>query len=59
VDKPDGGRVPIASPTIVYCLPAVGMNAHGVAQGSVRSRRPTTAWGPRVLVAELPRGARP
>src|SRR4026207_1410237 len=23
VDKPDGGRVPVASPTIVCCLPAV------------------------------------
>ena len=44
VDMPDGGRVPVASPTIVCCLPAVGMNAHGAAQGIGRSPRPTTAW---------------
>ena len=32
IDRPEGGRVPIASPTIVGCLPAVGLNAHGVGQ---------------------------
>jgi hypothetical protein len=33
VDHPADGRVPVASPTISACLPAVGMNAHGTAQG--------------------------
>jgi isopenicillin-N N-acyltransferase-like protein len=33
VDVPVDGRVPVASPTIVCCLPAVGLNGHGVAQG--------------------------
>ena len=33
IDRPEGGRVPIASPTIVACLPAVGLNAHGTGQG--------------------------
>lgn len=33
VDAPDGGLVPVASPTIVTCLPAVGLNAYGVGQG--------------------------
>ncbi len=32
VDVPDGGRVPVASPTIVACVPAVGLNAHGGGQ---------------------------
>jgi hypothetical protein len=32
VDAPDG-RVPVASPTVVCCLPAVGVNGHGGAQG--------------------------
>ena len=33
VDIPEDGRVPVASPTVVCCLPAVGMNAHGAGQG--------------------------
>jgi isopenicillin-N N-acyltransferase like protein len=33
IDRPDDGRVPVASPTVVCCLPAVGVNAHGAAQG--------------------------
>ncbi|MGH2580740.1 MAG: C45 family autoproteolytic acyltransferase/hydrolase [Actinomycetota bacterium] len=33
IDVPDDGSVPVVSPTIVSCLPAVGMNGHGVAQG--------------------------
>src|SRR5207344_2288064 len=33
VDRPAGGRVPVASPTVVCCLPAVGINGHGTAQG--------------------------
>jgi isopenicillin-N N-acyltransferase-like protein len=33
IDVPADGRVPVASPTVVCCLPAVGINAHGAAQG--------------------------
>jgi hypothetical protein len=33
IEVPADGRVPVASPTVVCCLPAVGMNAHGTAQG--------------------------
>ena len=33
VDVPGSGRVPVASPTVVCCLPAVGINAHGCGQG--------------------------
>ncbi len=33
IEIPDDGRVPVASPTIVCCLPAVGMNGHGTVQG--------------------------
>src|SRR6266508_2151827 len=33
IDVPDDGSVPVASPTIVSCLPAVGVNGHGAAQG--------------------------
>jgi isopenicillin-N N-acyltransferase like protein len=33
IDIPEDGRVPVASPTVVCCLPAVGMNAHGAGQG--------------------------
>jgi hypothetical protein len=33
IDLPDDGRVPVASPTVVCCLPAVGLNAHGGGQG--------------------------
>jgi isopenicillin-N N-acyltransferase like protein len=33
IEIPANGRVPVASPTVVCCLPAVGMNAHGTAQG--------------------------
>ena len=52
VDKPDGGRVPVASPTIVCCLPAVGMNAHGVAQGIGSLTASDDGVGvPRVLVS--------
>ena len=43
VDTPEDGRVPVASPTIVCCLPAVGMNAHGAAQGIGSLSAPTTA----------------
>jgi hypothetical protein len=33
IDVPDDGRVPVVSPTVVCCLPAVGMNGLGTAQG--------------------------
>jgi isopenicillin-N N-acyltransferase-like protein len=33
IDTPQDGRVPVASPTVVCCLPAVGVNAHGAGQG--------------------------
>ena len=33
IDVPDDGSVPVVSPTIVSCLPAVGVNGHGAAQG--------------------------
>jgi hypothetical protein len=33
IDIPDENRVPVASPTVVCCLPAVGMNGHGGGQG--------------------------
>jgi hypothetical protein len=33
VDVPVDGRAPVASPTVVCCLPAVGMNGHRGAQG--------------------------
>src|SRR6266540_2714441 len=32
IDVPDDGSVAVASPTIVSCLPAVGVNGHGAAQ---------------------------
>ena len=33
IEIPADGRVPVASPTVVCCLPAVGLNGHGTAQG--------------------------
>src|SRR6266487_3178133 len=33
IDHPIDGRAPVASPTVVCCLPAVGMNALGGVQG--------------------------
>jgi isopenicillin-N N-acyltransferase-like protein len=33
IDVPDDRPVRVASPTIVSCLPAVGVNSHGTAQG--------------------------
>jgi len=33
IDAPSESRVTVASPTIVCCLPAVGMNSRGAAQG--------------------------
>lgn len=52
VDVPDDGTVPVASPTIVSCLPAVGMNAHGGAQGIGSLSASDDGVGvPRVLVS--------
>lgn len=52
VDIPGNGRVPVASPTVVCCLPAVGMNAHGVAQGIGSLTASDDGVGvPRVLVS--------
>ena len=33
MDVPEDDASPVASPTVVCCLPAVGMNAHGAATG--------------------------
>ena len=52
VDAPGDGRVPVASPTVVCCLPAVGMNAHGTAQGIGSLTASDDGVGvPRVLVS--------
>lgn len=52
IDHPPDGRVPVASPTIVCCLPAVGMNAHGLAQGIGSLTASDEGVGvPRVLVS--------
>ncbi len=52
VDVPENGRVPVASPTVVCCLPAVGMNAHGAAQGIGSLTASDDGVGvPRVLVS--------
>lgn len=51
VDLPDG-RVPVASPTVVCCLPAVGVNSHGAAQGIGSLTASDDRVGiPRVLVS--------
>lgn len=52
LDVPGSGRVPVASPTVVCCLPAVGMNAHGAAQGIGSLTASDDGVGvPRVLVS--------
>ena len=52
IDVPVDGRVPVASPTIVCCLPAVGVNAHGGAQGIGSLTASDEGMGvPRVLVS--------
>jgi isopenicillin-N N-acyltransferase-like protein len=51
LDMPDGG-VPVASPTVVCCLPAVGMNGHRGAQGIGSLTAADDGVGvPRVLVS--------
>ncbi len=53
----DGTR--IASPTVTCCLPAVGMNSHGVAQGIDSLSAPDDRVGiPRVLVSRHALAAR-
>ena len=52
VDVPADGRVPVVSPTVVCCLPAVGMNAHGSATGVGSLTASDDGVGvPRVLVS--------
>jgi isopenicillin-N N-acyltransferase-like protein len=52
IDLPDDGRVPVASPTVVCCLPAVGLNAHGGGQGIGSLTAVDDGVGlPRVLVS--------
>jgi hypothetical protein len=52
IDHPIDGRVPVASPTVVCCLPAVGMNAHGTVQGIGSLMASDDGVGvPRVLVS--------
>jgi hypothetical protein len=52
VDLPVDGRPPVASPTVVCCLPAVGMNAYGGAQGIGSLTASDDGVGvPRVLVS--------
>jgi isopenicillin-N N-acyltransferase-like protein len=52
IDRPAEGRAPVASPTVVCCLPAVGMNGHGGAQGIGSLTASDDGVGiPRVLVS--------
>ena len=52
IDIPDGNRVAVASPTVVCCLPAVGVNAHRGAQGIGSLAAADDRVGvPRVLVS--------
>ncbi|HTG48104.1 MAG TPA: C45 family peptidase [Actinomycetota bacterium] len=52
LDRPPGGRVSVASPTVVCCLPAVGINGHGTAQGIGSLTAADDGVGvPRVLVS--------
>jgi isopenicillin-N N-acyltransferase like protein len=52
IEVPDDGFVSVASPTIACCLPAVGVNRHGAAQGigSLTATDDRTGT-PRVLVS--------
>jgi isopenicillin-N N-acyltransferase-like protein len=52
LDAPDDRPVRVASPTVVCCLPAVGVNSHGVAQGIGSLTAADDGIGvPRVLVS--------
>jgi isopenicillin-N N-acyltransferase like protein len=52
IDIPDDHHVRVASPTVVCCLPAVGVNSHGAAQGIGSLTASDDGVGvPRVLVS--------
>jgi isopenicillin-N N-acyltransferase-like protein len=52
VDIPPDGRATVVSPTVVCCLPAVGINGHGTAQGVGSLTASDDGVGvPRVLVS--------
>lgn len=52
IDLPDGRPVAVASPTIVCCLPAVGVNSHGGGQGIGSLTASDDRLGvPRVLIS--------
>jgi isopenicillin-N N-acyltransferase like protein len=52
LDIPDDVGVPVASPTVVCCLPAVGMNGHGGGQGIGSLTAADDGVGvPRVLIS--------
>lgn len=52
VDAPNDRPVRVASPTVVCCLPAVGVNSHGVGQGIASLTASGDRAGvPRVLVS--------
>jgi isopenicillin-N N-acyltransferase like protein len=52
IDHPADGRTAVASPTVVCCLPAVGVNGHGGAQGIGSLTASDDGVGvPRVLVS--------
>lgn len=52
IDVPDDGSVPVAAPTIVACLPAVGVNGHGGVQAiDSLSAADDHPGAPRVLVS--------
>ncbi|HEY7756525.1 MAG TPA: C45 family peptidase [Actinomycetota bacterium] len=52
IDAPDDRPMSVVSPTVVCCLPAVGMNSHGAAQGIGSLTASDDGVGvPRVLVS--------
>jgi isopenicillin-N N-acyltransferase like protein len=52
VERPTEGSPAVASPTVACCLPAVGLNAHGTAQGiDSLTARDDGLGVPRVLVS--------
>ena len=52
IDAPDDRPVRVASPTVVCCLPSVGVNSHGAAQGIGSLTASDDRLGvPRVLVS--------
>jgi isopenicillin-N N-acyltransferase-like protein len=52
IDVPDDRPVNVVSPTVVCCMPAVGMNSHGTAQGIGSLTASDDGVGvPRVLVS--------